>query len=111
MLHNAYLIGLGPAEIIVILVVAFVLLVILGPKNLPKLGNSIGKGIKGLRKGLSNDDDDDKDKKDQEKDEDEIVVETEEVDDKNKKTDTDKTSESKEKKPATKKKVVRKKSE
>ena len=71
MISSAVLLGLGPGEIIVIVVVAFVLLILLGPKNLPKLGNSIGKGIKGLRKGLSGDD------KEEEKDE--VVVEAEEV--------------------------------
>ena len=108
MTSHVMLIGLGPGEIIVILVVAFVLLIILGPKNLPKLGNSIGKGIKGLRKGMQSDEE----KKD---DEEEIIVETEEVEEKpKKKTTTKKTTTAKKpaaKKSTTKKKVVRKKSE
>ena len=36
-------------EIVVILVIV---LIIFGPKNLPKLGKAIGNGIKGLRKGV-----------------------------------------------------------
>ncbi len=42
--------GLGPAEIIVILVVA---LVIFGPKKLPELGKSLGQGIREFRRGTS----------------------------------------------------------
>ena len=41
--------GLGVPELVIILVVV---LIIFGPKNLPKLGNALGKGIKGLRKGV-----------------------------------------------------------
>ena len=40
---------IGIWELVIILVVA---LIIFGPKNLPKLGNALGKGIKGLRKGV-----------------------------------------------------------
>lgn len=40
---------LGPLEIVVILVVV---LLIFGPKNLPKLGSAIGKSVKNLREGL-----------------------------------------------------------
>lgn len=43
------ILGLGVPELVIILVVV---LLIFGPKNLPKLGNAIGKGIKGLRKGM-----------------------------------------------------------
>ena len=45
--------NLGPFEIIVILVVV---LVIFGPKNLPKLGKSLGSTVKNLREGMSSDD-------------------------------------------------------
>ena len=41
--------GLGVPELVIILIVV---LIIFGPKNLPKLGNALGKGIKGLRKGV-----------------------------------------------------------
>lgn len=39
----------GPLEIIIILVV---ILIIFGPKNLPKLGAAIGKAVKNLREGI-----------------------------------------------------------
>ncbi len=39
----------GPLEIVIILVV---ILVLFGPKNLPKLGTAIGKAVKNLREGL-----------------------------------------------------------
>ena len=41
--------GLGLPELIIILVVV---LLIFGPKNLPKLGSAIGRAVKGLRDGL-----------------------------------------------------------
>ncbi|MDO4290596.1 MAG: twin-arginine translocase TatA/TatE family subunit [Eggerthellaceae bacterium] len=43
------ILGMGVPELVVILIIV---LLIFGPKNLPKLGNAIGKGIKGLRKGM-----------------------------------------------------------
>jgi sec-independent protein translocase protein TatA len=43
-------IGFHPFELIIILVVA---LLIFGPKRLPEMGSSIGKGIKEFRKGMS----------------------------------------------------------
>lgn len=48
----------GHPELIIILVVA---LLIFGPKNLPKLGQAIGRSVKGLRGGMEvteSDDDD-----------------------------------------------------
>ncbi len=45
--------GIGPTELIIILVIC---LLIFGPKNLPKLGNSLGKTVKGIRKGMEDDD-------------------------------------------------------
>lgn len=41
--------GMGMPELLVILVV---ILLIFGPRNLPKLGSAIGKTIKGLREGM-----------------------------------------------------------
>jgi sec-independent protein translocase protein TatA len=43
-------IGFHPFELIIILVVA---LLIFGPKRLPEMGSSIGKGIKEFKKGMS----------------------------------------------------------
>lgn len=39
----------GPLEIVIILVV---ILVLFGPKNLPKLGTAVGKAVKNLREGM-----------------------------------------------------------
>ena len=41
--------GMGGFELVIILVVV---LIIFGPKNLPKLGKALGKGLSGLRKGV-----------------------------------------------------------
>ncbi len=49
--------NLGPMELIVILVVA---LLIFGPKNLPKLGKSLGQTVKNVREGMETDDDEPK---------------------------------------------------
>ena len=42
--------GLGVPELLIILAVA---LLIFGPKNLPKLGASLGKTVKNIREGMS----------------------------------------------------------
>ena len=44
--------GRGVPELLIILVVV---LLIFGPKNLPKLGSAIGKSVKSLRDGMSSD--------------------------------------------------------
>ena len=44
------ILGMGVPELAVILVVV---LVVFGPKNLPKLGSSLGKTVKNLREGVS----------------------------------------------------------
>lgn len=41
--------GMGVPELLIILVVV---LLIFGPKNLPKLGTALGKTVKGLRDGM-----------------------------------------------------------
>ncbi len=41
--------GIGVPELLIILVVA---LLIFGPKNLPKLGNALGKTVKNIRSGM-----------------------------------------------------------
>lgn len=56
--------GMGIPELLIILTV---ILLIFGPKQLPKLGNAIGKTVKGLRDGMSSDLKDD--------DEEEVVYE------------------------------------
>jgi sec-independent protein translocase protein TatA len=47
------ILGLGGPEILVILVIV---LVIFGPKNLPKLGSALGKTVKNVREGMEGDD-------------------------------------------------------
>lgn len=49
------ILGMGMPELIIILVVV---LLIFGPKNLPKLGSALGKTVKGLRDGMSDGKDD-----------------------------------------------------
>ena len=50
---------MGIWELLVILVIV---ILIFGPKALPKLGKSMGKTIGNFKKGLNEDDDDDDDK-------------------------------------------------
>lgn len=56
-----HILGMGTPELIIILVVA---LLIFGPKNLPKLGQAIGKSVKGLRDGMEGTEADDADEAD-----------------------------------------------
>jgi len=46
--------NVGPLELIVILAIA---LIVLGPKKLPEVGRSIGKGMREFRDSLSGDND------------------------------------------------------
>ncbi|OUO34682.1 twin-arginine translocase TatA/TatE family subunit [Olsenella sp. An290] len=46
------LFGMGPMELGVILLVV---MVIFGPKNLPKLGSALGKTVKNVREGMGDD--------------------------------------------------------
>ena len=52
--------NIGPLEIIIVLIIA---LVVFGPKRLPELGRSMGKGIREFRGSVTgkHDDDDDDD--------------------------------------------------
>jgi sec-independent protein translocase protein TatA len=50
--------NIGPLEIVLILIVA---LVIFGPKRLPELGRSAGKGIREFKNSVTGKDDDDDD--------------------------------------------------
>jgi sec-independent protein translocase protein TatA len=55
--------NLGPGELLLILAIA---LVVLGPKKLPEVGRSLGKGMREFKDSLSNmtvNDDDDDDSK------------------------------------------------
>ncbi len=52
--------GVGPMELIIVLVIV---LLLFGPKRLPQLGKSLGKTMKAIREGVDGDleeDDDDK---------------------------------------------------
>jgi len=49
MLAAGFLGGIGMPELLIILVV---ILIIFGPKNLPKLGSALGRTVKGVREGL-----------------------------------------------------------
>ena len=60
--------NIGPLEIAIVLIIA---LIVFGPKRLPELGKSLGKGINEFRDGLNkvgekNDDDDEDDEDDNE---------------------------------------------
>jgi sec-independent protein translocase protein TatA len=53
--------SIGPMELIIVLVIA---LIVLGPKKLPEVGRSVGKGMREFKdslNGITNDDDDDDD--------------------------------------------------
>lgn len=47
------ILGMGPMELIIILIVV---LVIFGPKNLPKIGSALGKTVKNVREGMEGED-------------------------------------------------------
>ena len=79
------ILGMGVPELLIILVV---ILLIFGPKNLPKLGSALGKTVKNLREGIGGGD----------KDVEEVEEEEEEVEAVKKTTTTTK-------KPAAKKKA------
>ena len=49
------ILGMGVPELLIILVV---ILLIFGPKNLPKLGSALGKTVKNLRDGMGSKDKD-----------------------------------------------------
>ena len=50
--------NIGPLEIIVVLIIA---LIVFGPKRLPELGSSLGRGIREFRNTVSGDKSDDDD--------------------------------------------------
>jgi sec-independent protein translocase protein TatA len=47
--------NIGPLEIVVVLIIA---LIVFGPKRLPELGRSLGRGIREFRGSLGGNDDD-----------------------------------------------------
>jgi sec-independent protein translocase protein TatA len=53
--HGTMLGNIGPLEIVVVLIIA---LVVFGPKRLPELGRSLGKGIREFRGSVSGEHDD-----------------------------------------------------
>jgi sec-independent protein translocase protein TatA len=50
--------NIGPLEVLVVLIIA---LVVFGPKRLPELGRSLGKGIREFRSSLGGGNDEDED--------------------------------------------------
>jgi sec-independent protein translocase protein TatA len=48
--------NIGPLEIIIVLIIA---LIVFGPKRLPELGNSLGKGIREFKDSVTGDHPDD----------------------------------------------------
>ncbi len=53
---NSILMAVGRPGMTELLIVLVVLLVLFGPKYLPKLGQTLGNSIRGFREGLSADD-------------------------------------------------------
>jgi TatA/E family protein of Tat protein translocase len=45
--------SIGPQELLIVLVIA---LVVLGPKKLPEMARSLGKGVKEFKQGINDDD-------------------------------------------------------
>jgi sec-independent protein translocase protein TatA len=50
--------NIGPLEIVVVLIIA---LIVFGPKRLPELGNSLGRGIREFKESVTGEKDDDDD--------------------------------------------------
>lgn len=45
--------GIGPGELVIVLLIA---LLVLGPKKLPEVGRSLGKGLREFKEGINEDD-------------------------------------------------------
>jgi sec-independent protein translocase protein TatA len=54
--------NIGPLEILVVLIIA---LVVFGPKRLPELGRSLGKGIREFRASIGGNDEDEDEERSQ----------------------------------------------
>jgi sec-independent protein translocase protein TatA len=52
--------NVGPLELIVVLIIA---LLVLGPKRLPEVGRSVGKGMREFKEAISGDHEDDESEK------------------------------------------------
>lgn len=71
------ILGLGVPELVIIL---FVVLVIFGPKNLPKIGSALGKTVKNVREGMEEGEDEKPAKKSPASDDDAVEVVADEDD-------------------------------
>jgi sec-independent protein translocase protein TatA len=52
--------NVGPMELIIVLAIA---LIVLGPKKLPEVGKSLGKGLREFKEAMSGDSDDDREER------------------------------------------------
>ncbi|MCW2996728.1 MAG: twin-arginine translocation protein TatA/E family subunit [Solirubrobacterales bacterium] len=52
--------NIGPMELIIVLAIA---LIVLGPKKLPEVGRSVGKGMREFKEAVSGGSDDDRDER------------------------------------------------
>jgi sec-independent protein translocase protein TatA len=68
--------NIGPLEIVLILIVA---LIVFGPKRLPELGRSMGKGIREFKNSVTGDDKDDDDVRELERAKREAAIREEEA--------------------------------
>lgn len=64
------ILGLGVPELVIILIVV---LVIFGPKNLPKIGSALGKTVKNVREGMEEGEDEKSSKKPAASDDDDAI--------------------------------------
>lgn len=51
--------NVGPMELVIVLIIA---LIVLGPKKLPEVGKSLGRGMREFKESISGDRDDDHDR-------------------------------------------------
>jgi sec-independent protein translocase protein TatA len=58
LLYPRHMPNIGPMEIAIVLIIA---LLVLGPKRLPEMGKSVGRGMREFKNALTMSDDDDDD--------------------------------------------------